>query len=43
MADKDCSVNPVALESIGYYYYIFYLGMLLIGVSVDFLLTKILG
>lgn len=26
-------VNPIALESIGYYYYIFYLGMLVLGVS----------
>ena len=26
-------VNPIALAYIGYYYYIFYLGMLLIGVS----------
>jgi hypothetical protein len=29
----DLSVNPIALESIGYYYYIFYLGMLVFGVS----------
>lgn len=26
-------VNPIALDSIGYYFYIFYLGMLLLGVS----------
>jgi hypothetical protein len=26
-------VNPIALDSIGYYYYIFYLGMLTLGVS----------
>lgn len=26
-------VNPIALDSIGYYYYIFYLGMLIFGVS----------
>lgn len=28
-------VNPVALDSIGYYYYIFYLGMLVVWVSVE--------
>lgn len=26
-------VNPIALDSIGFYYYIFYLGMLILGVS----------
>lgn len=26
-------VNPIALDNIGYYYFIFYLGMLLLGVS----------
>lgn len=26
-------VNPIALNNIGYYYYIFYLGMLILGVS----------
>ena len=29
----DISVNPIALDSIGYYYYIFYLGILVFGVS----------
>jgi hypothetical protein len=26
-------VNPIALENIGFYYYIFYLGVLIFGVS----------
>ncbi|KAJ5801382.1 uncharacterized protein N7518_003450 [Penicillium psychrosexuale] len=29
-------VNPIALESIGYYYYIFYLGMLVLGTLIIF-------
>ncbi|KAF8864878.1 general substrate transporter [Acephala macrosclerotiorum] len=27
-------VNPIALDSIGYYYYIFYLGMLILGTAI---------
>lgn len=32
--------NPIALESIGYYYYIFYLGMLIIGVRLIHLISR---
>ncbi|KAH0406349.1 hypothetical protein KCU90_g24131, partial [Aureobasidium melanogenum] len=31
-------VNPIALERIGFYYYVFYLGMLILAVTIIYLI-----